>query len=99
MFKKIIEELKEYVPLLDKDKQVVQAMEECGELIQALAKEINDKPRDKNNIKEEIADVMIMVTQMMIYFSNENEIKWYMEHKLQRIKDYLERIGKINNER
>lgn len=96
MFKKTIKELKKYAPLLDKDKQVIQAMEECGELIQALAKEKNDKPRDPENIKEEIGDVLIMTIQMMVYFSTEEETMEYIDKKMSRIKAYLEKIGKLN---
>ncbi len=86
----IINKLKVYTPQLNKEAQTIQAMEECGELIQAIAKELNDKPRDNENVKEEIADVLIMVIQMMFYFSTEKETIKYINKKITKIQNYLE---------
>lgn len=63
--------------------QKVVAMEEMGELIQAISKDIRDLP---HNVEEEIADVEIMLTQLKIMydFGLVNKIK---EQKLKRLKE------------
>lgn len=63
--------------------------EECGELIQAIAKD-----DDLENISEEIADVEIMLEQMKIIYRNEDKVKKYRKLKLKKI---LEEITNNNN--
>jgi NTP pyrophosphatase (non-canonical NTP hydrolase) len=43
-----------------KDLQLVTSIEECGELIQAISKEIRGKS-DINHVAEEVADVLICI--------------------------------------
>lgn len=76
-----------------KDHQCIKAMEECGELIQAIAKSMNDK----NNIEkqlhltEEIADVEIMIDQLKIIFDVDNEIlASHKNYKLRKAMNSLE---------
>lgn len=54
--------------------QIVKAMEECGELIRALARWLQGDP-DVVNIAEEIADVEIMVEQIKIIFGKQFDVK------------------------
>lgn len=65
--------------------QQVVAMEEMGELIQAISKSIRCKT---NNVEEEIADVEIMLMQLRLIFNSQkvDEIK---QAKLNRLKELV----------
>ena len=63
--------------------QKVKAIEEMGELIQAISKSLLD---NKNNVEEEIADVEIMLTQLKIMY-NLNDIDNWRNYKLKRLKE------------
>lgn len=76
--------------------QVIKAMEELGELIQALAKyETEVFPGDAagaaaekmhaDHIAEEIADVRIMLQQMCLIFRVESRAAEWEAHKLTRL--------------
>lgn len=62
---------------VDKDLCTTIAMEECSELIQAISKAKRGK-LDKDNLAEEIEDVMISLTwiQYIYDISDEDLIKW-----------------------
>ena len=47
--------------------QMVKCMEECGELIQALARNLSGE-HNEENVAEELADVEIMIQQMRLIF-------------------------------
>jgi hypothetical protein len=70
-------------------KQITMAVEEMAELIQQLAKFINDRG-NKENVCEEIADVSIMLDQLFLIF-DPFLIKRFREQKLDRLQ---ERLGK-----
>lgn len=58
------------------DAQKKKCAEECSELIRALMRD------DKANVKEEIADVLITTTQMIIaYEINDDELQKLISHK------------------
>ena len=63
--------------------QKVKAIEEMGELIQAISKSLVD---NKNNVEEEIADVEIMLTQLKIMY-NLSDIENWRNYKLNRLKE------------
>ena len=63
--------------------QKIKAIEEMGELIQAISKSLLD---GKNNVEEEIADVEIMLTQLKIMYSL-NDIENWRNYKLNRLKE------------
>ena len=63
--------------------QKIKAIEEMGELIQAISKSLLD---GKNNVEEEIADVEIMLTQLKIMY-NLSDIENWRNYKLNRLKD------------
>ena len=71
--------------------QSLQLCEECGELIQAVSKLTRGVTEMRiSGLAEEIADVRIMMSQMMQFYGiPETEIALLVERKLQR---QLERI-------
>ena len=70
------------------NRQSRQAMEECGELIQAINKMLRYPDDEVKRIEliEEIADVLIMITQLKIIFDIEqSEIRRMMNYKKSRL--------------
>jgi NTP pyrophosphatase (non-canonical NTP hydrolase) len=66
-----------------RDGQTMVLMEECGELIAAMAQYLNGK-RHVASVIEEIADVEIMLEQMHLYFDT-NAINQVRRQKLDRL--------------
>ncbi len=68
--------------------QIDKTCEECGELIQALMKgRCNGySAEDVANVQEELADVKIMIEQMLIPFGSINRI---VEQKIKRTLDRM----------
>lgn len=62
--------------------QSVVAMEEAGELIQAISRALRDK---EHNIEEEVADVEIMCMQLRLMY-NSKMIDKIKQQKLHRLK-------------
>ncbi|MBO5917379.1 MAG: hypothetical protein J6Q14_01260 [Oscillospiraceae bacterium] len=60
--------------------QMVKAIEELAELIQAIAKDV-----DPDNIAEEMADVRIMLDQLEIIFVNSEAVRRWELKKLKRL--------------
>ena len=80
-----------YVKLIEKykDKQLIVAIEELSELQKELCKALRGKP-NKENIIEELADVLIVLDQLKIYFKIEDdEIRDIIEQKIKRTKERL----------
>lgn len=72
-------------------RQAVKCMEECGELTQALAK-WHDKPtlENKERVQEELADVLMMVTQMsMVVFREPLDFEHQLGVKLEKLEGKL----------
>lgn len=70
--------------------QTMVAIEEMAELMQALVKCLRGQ-KNRNNLVEEIADVHIMLDQIMIIYGIElNEVIRVMEEKTQRLKERME---------
>ena len=69
--------------------QIIKAIEEMAELSKELAKELNDNGNE-DNIREEIADVMIMMEQMVYLFDVKNEIAKWRENKLFKLAKLIE---------
>ena len=71
-----------------KSNQVSKLLEEVGEFIETIMNE------DKENMVQEIADVMVMLKQFQYYYGIEDEqIEEIMKYKINR---QLERINKEN---
>lgn len=69
-------------------------MEECAELIQAISKAKRGKI-DRNNMEEEIADVLICIEMLKLMYSlsDSNIDKWILkkqQRELERIRNTLE---------
>ena len=80
-----------YVKLIEKykDKQLIVAIEELSELQKELCKALRGKP-NKENIIEELANVLIMLDQLKIYFKIEDdEIRDIIDQKIKRTKERL----------
>lgn len=60
--------------------QIDKAVEECAELIRALA-----RCDDRANISEEMADVRIMLEQLEMIFGNAEEVRQWEYKKLKRL--------------
>ena len=69
--------------------QIAKAIEEMAELSKELAKDLNDNGNE-DNIREEIADVMIMMEQMVYLFDVKNEIAKWRENKLFKLAKLIE---------
>ncbi len=66
-----------------KKAQVLQAVEEMSELIKELIKDVNRDKENYNEILEEIADVTIMIFQLLkIYKIDGNVLELVMKNKL-----------------
>lgn len=63
------------------DHQKVVTIEELGELIQAITKDLRGNPNLKN-IREEIGDVLLCVRELVLIYGGINEIEKSMEHKM-----------------
>ena len=72
------------------------AMEECGELIQAISKFLRaTKAKDmliaRNHIREEIADVMIVIDQLrLMHAIGDKEMEQEVEYKVARLNERIE---------
>lgn len=70
--------------------QEIKAIEELGELIQAIAKRwtcggAEESDEAMSNLAEEMADVEIMLEQLKIVYGNQNKVAIWREIKLGRL--------------
>lgn len=77
--------------------QLLMVCEEMAELIQAISKMerlMNEKDKNhkhKRHIIEEIADVQIMLDELMLYYDiNPDEVKNFKNEKIQRLKKRMD---------
>jgi hypothetical protein len=75
--------------------QIMIAIEEMAELTKELVKDMRKYPAQENddNIAEEVADVFIMLEQVMMVFGIEETVKSNINHKIDRLNDRIN--GKI----
>lgn len=88
-------DIKKIIASSDKATQIDKAIEECSELIKALLKERYAReieiPTRREEIIEEIADVLIMCWQLQVIFEiPDDEIRKTMEGKIKRTLKRLE---------
>lgn len=84
-----------------KDQQIIQTMEECGELIASLS-HLRRKKCQQGQVTEEMIDVMIMLNQMLYVFDiSVEEFQKQYDEKLHNIflKYDLRREGYYSDER
>ena len=75
------------------------ACEESAELIQAISKclRYKDDIEARNNLVEEVADVLIMIDQLKIIMNiKDYEIECYRRYKLERLERRIENEKKSN---
>ena len=98
-FENETEVLKRAIHTYGESSQIDMAIEEMAELTIALLKykraERSQSEYDfktiRSNISEEIADVMIMVSQLVLIFETQNEIVDCYDSKIRRLEKRLER--------
>lgn len=92
--------LKNAIETFGKDLQMVVAVEEMAELTKVITKVLRYgmKKHYRNDAKEEIADVMIMLLQLMRMFElSEDDIAESMSGKFKRLQgDILRRGGQVS---
>ena len=94
---KYIEIIQQILNKYDKNQQVLQTVEEMSELTKELIKNINRNKDNETEIILEIADVQIMLMQLIeIYKIDGNKFLGAMEYKLLRQKDRMENESKRN---
>lgn len=87
-----IEIYKMILNLYGEDLQQIVAMEECSELIRAISKMIrtnsstsfNAQADCLKNLVDEIADVLIMIDQLMLIYNIDGAVNYRIEEKLER---------------
>lgn len=90
--------LKKAIDVYGTHNQMLKCIEECGELSRAISRILIELSSGDGftteeglaNLEEELADVSIMVEQMLLMFKCEKEVKQYVEFKLNRLKERLE---------
>lgn len=80
--------LKRAIRINGEEAQLLVAMEECAELIQAISHHL--RKREPKNLIEEIADVNIMVHQLKLMFGND-EVQKVVDEKIYRLHLRLDR--------
>jgi len=72
--------------------QRIKAIEELGELQQAIAKYIQGPYKEnRSNVAQEIADVKIVLEQVEIGMGIKNEVEEFTKEKLKRTMERIER--------
>ena len=101
--------LQQAVSTYGKEEQTDMVIEEMSELTKALLKyrrfENSLKSADckqaqaKQNIYEEIADVIIMLTQLIMIYGGRDDIKTYIEGKVLRLAERLDEAAKLGEQK
>lgn len=96
--------LQQAISAYGKEAQTDMAIEEMSELTKALLKyrRLENSPKAaeckqaeaKQNIYEEISDVIIMLTQLIIIYGGKNEIKTCIEEKVLRLAERLDEAAR-----
>lgn len=91
---------KKAIEIYGADVQQIMAMEEMGELIQAISKKIRGFDHQAN-IPEEIADVEIMLEQLKHIHKCHQSVNYWRRKKIMRLAGYIEgeRFKGQNSER
>lgn len=77
--------------------QMLKCIEECGELSRAVSRILIElssgdgftTKESEGNLQEELADVSIMIEQMIMMFKCEKDVNQYIEFKLNRLRERL----------
>ena len=72
------------------DKQALVAVEELSELQKEILKSVNRRQNNRDHLKEELVDVLIMLRQLvLIYDFMPEELNKIADVKIKRLKGYL----------
>lgn len=72
--------------------QMRQLQEECAELIVAINHHLRDRDKDLEETTEEIADVLIVLAQMIGGLDMYEQLKKHMDNKIQKLDSKLNHI-------
>lgn len=87
-------ELKKIIEFYGEKAQTIKAIEELSELTKELCKYLNGQI-DEKAIKEEMADVQVMLNQLILIFnSGKLDMERRMNIKIKRTTDIIDGIGK-----
>ena len=93
-YEELREILKKAIAVYGKDAQQDMVIEEVSELIKAICKIKRNKnniaPELKENLYEEIADVLITLEQLIMIYDCDDVVEEYIEKKARRLKVRLE---------
>lgn len=93
--KAIIDTYKQAIDLYGEKAQKLMAIEEMSELTKEICKDFREK-LNRENLIEEMADVLIMLDQMLLMYKiSGDEIQQMRERKIERLKG---RVDKANDE-
>ena len=81
--------LQDAVDTYGMDNQMKVLQEECGELIVAVSHYQRGRVNAFDNIVEELADVTIMIKQMLYALDADVPFEFYCEKKINRLKERL----------
>lgn len=82
--------LKKIIDHWGEKKQQIKAIEELSELQKAICKHLIENNGSIDNITEEMADVSIMLNQLLVIFNNEKVVNEIIEQKLARTLKVIE---------
>lgn len=83
-------EMRDIIEFYGKDMQLNICIEEMSELIKELCKVKRGKP-NRDNIAEEMADVRIIMEQLLTMFENADDVERWYHFKVNRLYERLER--------
>ena len=92
------EVLKQAIKTYGTHNQMLKCIEECGELSRAISRILIElssgdgftTEESEENLHEELADVLIMIDQMMMMFDCRDKVFEQGERKLDRLKERLQ---------
>lgn len=82
--------LRQAIQEFGSDKQALVAVEELSELQKEILKSVNRRQNNREHIKEELVDCLIMLRQLIIIYGfTLNELDEIARAKLERLRGYL----------
>lgn len=84
--------LNEIIEHYGQDNQIIKCIEECAELIKSLLDYRNQRLVTLYDVRQEIADVIIMAQQMSLIFGDE-EVEKLVDYKLKRTEHRIKGVA------
>jgi NTP pyrophosphatase (non-canonical NTP hydrolase) len=79
--------LQEIIKKFGQESQTIKAIEEMSELVVELTKRLNGSESNRSQLLGELADVQVMIWQLVIIYSSEERFDRRINAKLQRTKE------------